>query len=104
MVSSHKAIAVLKPKLAEWVQSALCVHKDSSDSDNFDAVADPGFLRGRQPRGRQPIIWPIFPENCMKIKKFWARGVNTATVLESFSVKLVERPFNTDVSLRVVLV
>ena len=24
--------------------------------------------------GRQPIIWPIFPENCMKMKKFWARG------------------------------
>ena len=24
--------------------------------------------------GRQPIIWPIFPENCMKIKKFWAGG------------------------------
>ena len=25
--------------------------------------------------GRQPIIWPIFPENCMKMKKFWAGGV-----------------------------
>ena len=24
--------------------------------------------------GRQPIICPIFPENCMKIKKFWAQG------------------------------
>ena len=24
--------------------------------------------------GRQPIIWSIFPENCMKMKKFWARG------------------------------
>ena len=24
--------------------------------------------------GRQPIIWQIFPENCMKMKKFWARG------------------------------
>ena len=24
--------------------------------------------------GRQPIIWPIFPKNCMKMKKFWARG------------------------------
>ena len=24
--------------------------------------------------GRQPIIWPIFSENCMKMKKFWARG------------------------------
>ena len=24
-------------------------------------------------RGCQPIIWPIFPENCMKMKKFWAR-------------------------------
>ena len=24
--------------------------------------------------GRQPIIWPIFSENCMKMKKFWAGG------------------------------
>ena len=24
--------------------------------------------------GHQPIIWPIFPENYMKMKKFWARG------------------------------
>ena len=24
--------------------------------------------------GRQPIIWPIFPKNCMKMKKFLARG------------------------------
>ena len=32
-------------------------------------VADPGF-----PTGCQPIIWPIFPANYMKTKKFWARG------------------------------
>ena len=41
-------------------------------------VADPGFSRGggTNPKGggRQPIIWPIFPPNCMKMKKFWARG------------------------------
>ena len=42
------------------------------------AVADPGFPRGggANPKGGggQPIIWPIFAENCMKMKKFWARG------------------------------
>ena len=42
------------------------------------SVADPGFPRGggANPKGggRQPIISPIFPENCMKMKKFWARG------------------------------
>ena len=42
------------------------------------AVADPGFPRGggANPKGggRQPIIWPIFSENCMKMKKFWAGG------------------------------
>ena len=32
------------------------------------------FQRGRQPWGRQPIIWPIFRENCMKMKKLWAGG------------------------------
>ena len=27
------------------------------------------------PKGEhQPIIWPIFPKNCMKMKKFWTRG------------------------------
>ena len=42
-------------------------------------VADPAFPRGgcANPKGgggRQPIIWPIFPENCMKMKKIWPRG------------------------------
>ena len=30
--------------------------------------------------GRQPTIWPILPENCMKMKKFWERRAST-TVL-----------------------
>ena len=31
---------------------------------------------GRQPQrgGRQHTIWPIFPKNCMKMKKIWPRG------------------------------
>ena len=40
--------------------------------DTTSTVADLGFVRvGRQPkmRGRQPIIWPKFPQNCLKIKK-----------------------------------
>ena len=45
-------------------------------------MTDPGFPRGEgaNPKGggRQPIIWPIFPENCMKIKKFWAGGARVA--------------------------
>ena len=32
-------------------------------------AADPGFPRWGFPKGRcQPIIWPNFTENCMKIK------------------------------------
>ena len=45
------------------------------DETGISAVADPGFPRGggANPKGgRQPIIWPIFAENCMKMKKFWA--------------------------------
>ena len=41
------------------------------------SVADPGFPRGEgaNPKGgRQLIIYLIFPENCMKMKKCWARG------------------------------
>ena len=40
-------------------------------------VADLGFPRGgcANPKGgRQPTIGLIFPENCMKMKKFWPRG------------------------------
>ena len=29
----------------------------------------------------QPIIWPIFPENCMKMKKFWPRAEGAGTSL-----------------------
>ena len=42
---------------------------------NFNSTrwcgTDPGFpQRGHQPkRGRQPIIWPNFAKNCMKMKK-----------------------------------
>ena len=36
------------------------------------------FLEGGAPipggGGRQNAIWPIFPENCMKMKKNWPRG------------------------------
>ena len=47
--------------------------------ENTSAVADPGFPRGggatpKKRGGRQPIFWPIFPENCMKMKNFWAGG------------------------------
>ena len=35
------------------------------------AVADPAFPN---PWGRQPIIWAIYPDNFMKMKKFWAGG------------------------------
>ena len=40
-------------------------------------VADPGFPQRVAPTSEEaaiPIIWPIFVENCMKMKKFWARG------------------------------
>ena len=37
-------------------------------------VADPGFPRNRQSRRGPPILWPIFPGNFTKMKKFWLRG------------------------------
>ena len=47
-------------------------------------MADLGFPRGgdANPKveGHHPIIWPIFPENCMKMKKFWARRGGEARV------------------------
>ena len=41
------------------------------------AVADPGFPRrgGANPKGGANLLFgQFFPENCMKMKKFWARG------------------------------
>ena len=42
------------------------------------SVADPGFLRGggTNPKvgGANLLFGQFFPENCMKMKKFWARG------------------------------
>ena len=43
----------------------------------YFTVADLGFPRGgcaNAKRGRQPTICLIFPENCMKMKKFWLGG------------------------------
>ena len=40
-------------------------------------MADPGFPRGggTNPKGGVPTYYlAIFPENCMKMKKFWAGG------------------------------
>ena len=61
----NKPLMELIPLLLRLAKGAVCV------------VANPGFPRGggANPKGgHQPIIWPIFPENCMKMKKFWARG------------------------------
>ena len=55
----------------------LCRHYDMYMPSHCYTVADPGFPRegGANPKGgRQPIICRIFPENCMKMKKFWAGG------------------------------
>ena len=43
--------------------------------------------------GRQPIIWPIFPKNCMKMKKFWTRGGarGTRAPLRSATVEVGQR-------------
>ena len=43
---------------------------------NIHVAADPGFPRGgaNPKEGCQPIIWPKFAENCMKMKKIGPRG------------------------------
>ena len=43
---------------------------------NIQVAADPGFPRGvaNPKEGCQPIIWPTFAENCMKMKKIGPRG------------------------------
>ena len=60
--------SLTKFKTLDTMVYAVCLNQ---------SVADPGFPRGggANPKGggRQPIIWPIFPKNCMKMK-FWAGG------------------------------
>ena len=56
---------------------------------NLLSVAESGFPRGgTNPKGgRQPIIWQIFPENCMKMKTRpplrSATGYCTSTILST---------------------
>ena len=54
------------------------------------AVADPGFPRGGAPTlrgGRQHMILPNFPKNCMKLKEFGppGRGGRASKILLSRS-------------------
>ena len=47
----------------------------SKSTQPTHSVADPVFpRRDANPWGGQAIFWPILPENCMKMKNFWARG------------------------------
>ena len=44
------------------------------------AVADPGFSRGGAPTLKEAIIWPLFPQNCMKLKEFGPPGGGRASL------------------------
>ena len=59
LISSQKIIKGV------WFHKNLKLKKE----DNI--VADPGFPRGKREPQPQHTIWPFFPENCMKMKKFW---------------------------------
>ena len=53
---------------------------------------DPGFLRdGTHLQGRQPSIWSIFPENCMKMKKFQSFIIHTQKFISEKSWKSQQR-------------
>ena len=71
-VEENKLQIIRFSTLLLFCQSFFTEHSDLS------SVADLGFPRGAgaNPKGggHERIIWPIFPENCMKTKKFWARG------------------------------
>ena len=49
-------------------------HKEVTFQWQIQDFAEEGALTPEG--GRQPIIWSIFPENCMKMKKFWAGGAS----------------------------
>ena len=61
------------------IKSFLYLKKKNSEylicSSHCGPVADLGFHRGggANQEGHITIIWPIFLENCMKMKKIWAR-------------------------------
>ena len=52
-------------------------------TNTLSSVVDPGFPRGgANSRGRcQPIIWPNFPKNWMKMKKFGSGGGHKPKIL-----------------------
>ena len=81
------------PKKVSKKPSVNHIGSSTSHQQGF-AVADPGFPRGggANPKGgHPPIIWPVYSENCTKMKKLWAGGghaspappLRSATVLSS---------------------
>ena len=50
------------------------------------------------PKGCQPIIWPIFLKNCMKTKKFWtergARGTTMFAIAKMEGIRVKEIYWN----------
>ena len=64
VISTHGTVDVETLTSGHLQCSATCQSKIISGG------SIPGFLK----RGRQHIIWPFPPENCMKIKNFWSRG------------------------------
>ena len=56
-------------------------------------VADPGFPRGggaNSSGGRQHMILPNFPKNCMKLKEFEPRGGVPRAPLRSATDKTIQ--------------
>ena len=54
-----------------WQNDLLQVKLHWYSSSTWLTLPNPGFPRGR----RQPIIWPIFLQNCIKTRHFGPEGV-----------------------------
>ena len=62
----------IKKDVNEETFSFLCLQLNFTNQWRIQDFPEEGALTSKG--GRQPIIWPISAENCMKMKKFWAGG------------------------------
>ena len=98
----YVGIPCLNPSTQAWprvslVGRVLVNHRQWSIQDFPDGWG------GRQARrGRQPIIWPIFPANCMKMKNFGPEGARLSWPLDPPITGSDESPLVLDIFVVVV--
>ena len=82
--------------LTKWVSGRKTLSINLADQEDIPGT-DTGFPVGggtNPPGGRQHMILPKFPKNCMKLRKFWAVGGGGHSVLDQLFNIVIETKLN----------